>query len=143
MPGYSSPHAWIFILREHSQQFHWYLRMLSHKSSYPPTFIFGQNRQQFHWREGIFSDDLSHLFILNSTGVLQAKVPLPGRGAMPVPTIADVNRDGTLDIVVSLKNGEDGVRSALVYRVPGSSTNCLPWPTGRGNYLRNGYFKAR
>jgi len=75
--------------------------------------------------------------------VLQAKVPLPGRGAMPVPTIADVNRDGTLDIVVSLKNGEDGVRSALVYRVPGSSTNCLPWPTGRGNYLRNGYFKAR
>jgi hypothetical protein len=86
---------------------------------------------------------VSHLFILNSTGVLQAKVPLPGRGAMPVPTIADVNRDGTLDIVVSLKNGEDGVRSALVYRVPGSSTNCLPWPTGRGNYLRNGYFKAR
>ncbi len=84
---------------------------------------------------------VSHLFILNSTGALQAKVPLPGRGAMPVPTIADVNRDGTLDIVVSLKNGEDGVRSALVYRVPGSSTNCLPWPTGRGNYLRNGYFK--
>jgi hypothetical protein len=25
-----------------------------------------------------------------------------------------------------------------VYRVPGSGTNCLPWPTGRGNLLRNG-----
>jgi hypothetical protein len=22
--------------------------------------------------------------------------------------------------------------------VPGSGTNCLPWPTGRGNLLRNG-----
>ena len=25
-----------------------------------------------------------------------------------------------------------------VFRVPGSGTNCLPWPTGRGNLLRNG-----
>ena len=25
-----------------------------------------------------------------------------------------------------------------VFRVPGSGTNCLPWPTGRGNTLRNG-----
>ena len=25
-----------------------------------------------------------------------------------------------------------------VYTVPGSGTGCLPWPTGRGNLLRNG-----
>ena len=25
-----------------------------------------------------------------------------------------------------------------VFTVPGSKTSCLPWPTGRGNYLRNG-----
>jgi hypothetical protein len=58
---------------------------------------------------------------------------------MPVPTIADVDRDGDLDIVVSLKDGEDRVRSVLVYSVDGSSENCLSWPTGRGNYRRDGY----
>ena len=25
-----------------------------------------------------------------------------------------------------------------VFSVPRSGTNCLPWPTGRGNPLRNG-----
>ena len=24
-----------------------------------------------------------------------------------------------------------------VFSVPGSAENCMPWPTGRGNYLRN------
>jgi hypothetical protein len=85
---------------------------------------------------------VSALFILDAAGNLQQRVPLPGRGAMPVPTIADVDGDGALEIIVSLKDGEDRVRSALVYRVPGSSTNCMPWPTGRGNLLRNGFFRA-
>lgn len=58
---------------------------------------------------------------------------MPTRGAMPVPTIADVNGDGTLEIVVSLKNAEDNVESVRVYTVPGSATNCLLWPTGRGS----------
>jgi hypothetical protein len=31
--------------------------------------------------------------------------------------------------------------AVFVYTVPGSATNCLPWPTGRGNYLRNGFFR--
>jgi len=60
---------------------------------------------------------------------------------MPVPTIADVDGDGTLEIVVSLKDAVDGVRSALVYIVPGSSAGCLLWPTGRGNDLRNGFVR--
>jgi hypothetical protein len=25
-----------------------------------------------------------------------------------------------------------------VFRVPGSQANCMAWPTGRGNLLRNG-----
>jgi hypothetical protein len=60
---------------------------------------------------------------------------------MPVPTVADVDGggDGTLEIVVSLKDGVDHVRQLLDYTVPGSAENCLPWPTGRGNYLRNGF----
>ena len=57
---------------------------------------------------------------------------------MPVPTLADVNGDGTVDIVVSLKDAEDKVESVQVYRVPGSAPSCLLWPTGRGNLLRSG-----
>ncbi len=79
------------------------------------------------------------LFVLGPNGALQHQVTLPERGAMPVPTVADVNGNGTLEIVVSLKDGVDHVRQVLVYTVAGSSENCLPWPTGRGNYRRNGY----
>ena len=31
------------------------------------------------------------------------------------------------------------VESVLVYTVPGSADNCLPWPTGRGSLLRNAH----
>ena len=79
------------------------------------------------------------LFILGPDGALQRQIALPDRGAMPVPTVADTDLDGDLEIVVSLKDGVDQVRQLLVYTVPGSSENCLPWPTGRGNYLRNGF----
>ena len=84
-------------------------------------------------------EGLSHLFVLDASGSELHRVPLPGRGAMPVPTIADANGDGTLEIVVSLKDGDDRERQVLVYEVPGSAENCLLWPTGRGNLLRNGY----
>ena len=48
-------------------------------------------------------------------------------------------RNRGYEIVVSLKDAEDEVESVLVYSVPGSSTGCLPWPTGRANLLRNGW----
>ncbi len=79
------------------------------------------------------------LFILSADGKLLHRIALPDRGAMPVPTIADVDRDGDLEIVVSLKDGVDKMRQVFVYSVPGSSTNCLPWPTGRGNLQRTGF----
>ncbi len=81
----------------------------------------------------------SHLFILDAAGNEKYKLPLPKRGAMPVPTIADVDGDKQLEIIVSLKDGEDKKRMVQVYTVKGSSTNCLLWYTGRANYLRNGY----
>ena len=79
------------------------------------------------------------LVVLDAAGNELHSVPLPDRGAMPVPTIADADGDGDLDIVVSLKDGEDRVRQLQVFEVPGSSANCLLWPTGRGNYRRDGY----
>lgn len=84
-------------------------------------------------------EGLGELFILDSGGNLQHRIELPGRGAMPVPTVADADGDGTVDIVVSLKDADNGAPQVLVYRVPGSSDNCLPWPTGRRTLLRDGY----
>jgi hypothetical protein len=78
------------------------------------------------------------LFILGANGELLHQVPLPDRGAMPVPTVADVDGDGTLEIVVSLKDGVDRERQVLVYSVASSGTKCLPWPTGRANLRRSG-----
>ena len=78
------------------------------------------------------------LVVLASNGEILHRIPLPERGAMPVPTIADVNGDGTLEIVVSLKDGVDRERQVLVFSVASSGDNCLLWPTGRGNLLRSG-----
>ena len=82
------------------------------------------------------------LFILDAGGKKLHEIPLPRRGAMPVPTLADVNGDGSVEIIVSLKDAEDKVESVLVYTVPGSHTSCLLWPTGRGNLLRNGWVRS-
>jgi hypothetical protein len=79
------------------------------------------------------------LIIFDAGGNIVHRLPLGGRGAMPVPAIADADADGDLDIVVSLKNGEDRERSVLIYEVPGSSANCLLWPTARGNLRRDGF----
>ncbi len=78
------------------------------------------------------------LIVLGPSGAVLHRVPLPRRGAMPVPTIADVDGDGALEIVVSLKDAEDKVESVQLYTVAGSAPNCMPWPTGRGNLLRDG-----
>lgn len=86
------------------------------------------------------------LFIMDAGGQILHQIPLPRLGAMPVPTLADVNGDGTVEIVVSLRkvewNGADPEPSVRVYTVPGSSTSCLLWPTGRGNLYRNGWVRT-
>lgn len=81
----------------------------------------------------------SALFILDAGGNQLHKVSLPDRGAMPVPTLADVNADGMVDIVVSLKDAVDKVQSVLVYTIRSSAMNCLLWPTGRHDLLRSGW----
>lgn len=88
-----------------------------------------------------YSTDMnkSALYILDAGGNLQHRIPLPRRGAMPVPTLADVDGDGSVEIVVSLKDAVDRMESVLVYTVRGSGTNCLPWPTGRRDLLRSAW----
>ena len=86
--------------------------------------------------------DKGALFVLDAGGNPLHQIALPRRGAMPVPTLADVDGDGTVDIVVSLKDAEDKVESVEVFTVPGSSTNCLLWSTGRGNLLRNAWVRS-
>ncbi len=83
------------------------------------------------------AENASALFILNAAGSKLFELPLPNRGSMAVPTLADVDNDGTVDIVINLKDAIDNVEVARIYRVPGSRTNCLLWPTGRANNLRN------
>jgi hypothetical protein len=56
-----------------------------------------------------------------------------GVGIPAAPSIGDLDGDRRLEIVVStFDHGID------VYRVPRSRPNHLPWPTGRGNLLRDG-----
>jgi len=78
--------------------------------------------------------------VLSNTGALLFDVTLPaqgtngnGIGVPAAPTIADLDGDGALEIVVvTFDHGMD------VFTVPGSGDNCLLWPTGRGGYLRAG-----
>ncbi len=83
------------------------------------------------------------LFIFSATGRELHKIGLPTRGSMAVPTIGDADGNGVLDIVVSLKNDRDqtSTENVLLYEVPGSKPNCVLWPTGRANYLRNGWVR--
>ena len=93
-----------------------------------------------------------HLVILASNGEMLHDIKLPdqrsdsGNGVGPAacPTIADIDGDGDLEILLlTIDHGVD------IFTVPGSAPSCVPdgadadlyhglWPTGRGNYLRNG-----
>lgn len=88
------------------------------------------------------------LVVLANSGALLYDVTLPnqgengnGIGGAAAPTIGDIDGpgqgDGSLEILVmTFDHGLD------VFTVPGSDGNCLAWPTGRGNLLRNGHGPA-
>ncbi|HSP71688.1 MAG TPA: VCBS repeat-containing protein, partial [Gaiellaceae bacterium] len=80
------------------------------------------------------------LVVLSAAGKLLHDVRLPhqrldgnGVGVAAAPSIADLDGDGSLEIVLTtIDHGID------VFRVPGSNADALPWPTGRGSLLRSG-----
>jgi hypothetical protein len=80
------------------------------------------------------------LVVLENTGALLFDVPLPGQasddngiGVPAAPTVADLDGDGALEVVLTtFDHGID------VFRIPASAANCVLWGTGRGNWLRNG-----
>lgn len=80
------------------------------------------------------------LVVLSGAGRVLHDVRLPrqavdgnGIGVAAAPSIADIDADGRLEIVLnSIDHGLD------VFRVAGSAPGCLPWPTGRGGLLRSG-----
>ena len=78
------------------------------------------------------------LYILSPDGEFLQRLPLPGRGSMAVPTVADVDGNGDIEIVVSLKDRGSAGEEVMIYTLAGSRSACLPWPTGRGSYTRAG-----
>lgn len=84
--------------------------------------------------------DSGHLVILAANGALLWDIPLPdpghngnGNGAPAAPAVGDLTGDGELEIFVqTFDHGMD------VFKVPGSATNCMLWPTARGGPLRMG-----
>jgi len=85
------------------------------------------------------SQSVSKLVILNAAGKALHIVPIEGRGSMSPPTLADVDSDGKIEIVISLKDAlGSGLGGVQVWDVSSALTGSLPWPTGRGNQLRNG-----
>ncbi|MBK8479427.1 MAG: VCBS repeat-containing protein [Opitutaceae bacterium] len=85
------------------------------------------------------AQNASHLIILDGNGVQLHKIPLAKRGSMSPPVLADIDGDHRVEIILSLKDvlggGAGGVQ---IWDVASASDNLLPWPTGRGNNLRNG-----
>ncbi|MBN2531198.1 MAG: VCBS repeat-containing protein [Deltaproteobacteria bacterium] len=84
--------------------------------------------------------DSGNLVILAADGALLHDIPLPnpgengnGNGAPAAPAVGDLDGDGALEIFVqTFEHGMD------IFKVPGSGTNCLLWPTARGGPLRMG-----
>ena len=84
-----------------------------------------------------------HLIVLDAGGNELHRVEVFGRGSMAAPSVGDLDGDGDLELVISLKDtlggGDGGVQ---IWDLPGSATNCVLWGTGRGGWLRQGYVPA-
>lgn len=73
-----------------------------------------------------------NLLIYALDGTLKISLPVPG-GLKHLPTLADVNHDGSLDVVYRSLLGQ-----VYVQNFGANSTNMVSWATHRGNAARDG-----
>jgi hypothetical protein len=76
------------------------------------------------------ADDRPTRFLaVDGAGAVRLDQELPF-ATIAAPTLADIDGDGTLDVLFQAVSGAAGVR---LYRWPGTGADCLVWPTGRGD----------
>jgi uncharacterized repeat protein (TIGR01451 family) len=85
------------------------------------------------------SQHTGKLYILDYLGNPLQIVDLPPvgeadwNGALAAPTLADIDGDHELEVVLNTANS-----GLVAYDLPGSRTDGILWGTGRGSYLRSG-----
>ena len=86
------------------------------------------------------TNQTGNLHILDNQGNLLHEVPLPAaygspdwNGALAAPTLANVDADADLEVVLNTAHS-----GFVVYDLPGTENAHILWGTGRGNYLRTG-----
>ncbi len=85
------------------------------------------------------SSKTGKLHLLNYQGNPLHEVDLPAahsgnwNGALPAPTLADIDGDPDLELV--LNTAHSGL---VAYDLPGTASARILWGTGRGNYQRTG-----
>ncbi len=84
------------------------------------------------------------LHILDHQGRPVQEVDLPAafgspdwNGGLPAPTLADIDGDADLEIVINSAHS-----GFLAYDLPGTSNARVLWGTGRGGYTRTGYISV-
>lgn len=86
-------------------------------------------------------DAPAHLVILDAGGNQLHSIEVFGRGSMAAPSVGDLDGDGQLELVISLKDSMEGQSGVQIWDLPGSSDNCVLWSTGRGGALRQGWVR--
>jgi hypothetical protein len=79
----------------------------------------------------------AHLVLLDAGGNELHKLEIFGRGSMSAPSVADLDGDGQLELVLSLKDTLGGGKGGVqIWDLPGSGTNCVLWGMGCGGFTR-------
>jgi len=85
------------------------------------------------------SSQTGKLYILSSQGAILQAVSLPAavgggwNGGLPAPTLANLDSDADLEIVINTS-----ASGLIAYDLPGTANARILWGTGRGSFLRSG-----